>query len=157
MTVRAAVTVALAVALLGASLPTVERVRVQHADARIEGEVDRIQTVARSLAHSNDVVSDDGPPARTRVMVHLPVRSWGASRVTEFTVFPPETVADVRWQVRGGERRHRDSNGVTLATMGEGLTLHEGGRQRLVLELQRHDGERIVTVRRPEAGDTGVS
>jgi len=156
VTVRAAVSVALAAALLGASMPAVDRVRVQHADARIEGEVERLQTVARSVARSNDVVGDGGSPARARVTVHLPVRSWGASQVTEFTVLPPGDGAAVRWQVRGGERRHRTLNGVALAATGEELTVHEGGRQRLVLELRRLDGERTVVVRRPDTVGEGA-
>ena len=156
MTVRAAVSVALAVALLGASMPAVDRVRVQHADARIEGEVNRIQTVARSLSRANDVVGDGGSPARARVTVHLPVRSWGASQVSEFTVLPPGNRRDVQWQVRGGERRHRTLDGVTLAATGAGLTLHGGGRQRLLLELRRLNGERAVIVRRPDTAGRGV-
>jgi len=155
VTVRAVVAVALAAALLGASLPAVERARVQHADARVAGEVERLETVARSLTTSNDVVRGDGPPARARMTLHLPRRSWGSRTLSAFRVPPPASNSDVTWQVRGSDRIDRDLPDVDLAAPPDGITLREGGRHDLVLELRRHDGDRIVAIRRPATGGSG--
>lgn len=149
MTIRTVVTVALAAAIVAASLPAVERARVQHADARVEGEVERLERVASELAATNDPVGGDGPPARRHVTLRLPVKSWGATGLEWFRVPPPANSADATWRVRGGERRSRHLPAVGLAGRGDGLTVGDGGRQRIVLELRVRDGRRVVVVRRP--------
>lgn len=155
MTIRAVVSVALAAALLAVSLPAVDRARIQHADARIAGEVDRLETVARSLARENDLV-DHGPPASAGVTLHLPTQSWGASDVVGFRIRPPGATRDVSWRIRGGEQHARRLSGVTVAGPPTGLVLRDGGRHRLVLELRRRGGDRTVVVRRPN-GSAGTS
>lgn len=147
MTIRAVVTVALAAAVLGASLPAVERVRVQHADARVAGEVERVEQAARALAARNDPVPT-GTPARHRLTLRLPVRTWGSSGLERFRV-PPRAAPDVTWRVRGGDTRSRHIPDVRLAGPPGGLAIDHGGRERVVLELQKREGGRYVVVRRP--------
>ena len=149
MTIRAVVTVALAGALLAASLPAVDRSRVQHADARVAGEVERLAAIARSLDAGNDLVRGDGRPAQRRVTLHLPVGSWGASEVATVRIPPPEVSADVVWQVEGGERHRRLLDGVSLAGPPDGLVVRDGGRQRLRLALRERADRRTVVVSRP--------
>ncbi len=151
MTIRTVVTIALATALLAASLPVVERTRVQHANARVAGEVERLETVARSLASENDLVHGDGQPAHVRLTLHLPVESWGASAVETVRLPPPGEPGDVTWQVAGGEPQQRTIEGVAVAGPPGGLVLADGGRQRLRLELRPRNGQRTVVIRRPPA------
>lgn len=148
MTIRTAVTVALAAALLAASLPAVERARVVHSDARVAGEAERLERAATALAAENDAVTDGGPVARTHVTIRLPERSWGDSGVVEFRVPHRDREPDIRWQVEGGEPRRRHVPDVRLVGADEGLALRAGGRHRLVVELRRDDGGRTVVVRR---------
>lgn len=149
MTIRAVVTVALAAALLAASLPAVDQSRVQHADARVAGEVERLGSVARSLDAGNDLVRGDGQPAQRRVALHLPVGSWGASEVAAVRIPPPDAATDVVWQVEGGERHRRQLEGVSLAGPPDGLVVRDGGRQRVRLALRQQAGRRTVVVSRP--------
>jgi hypothetical protein len=151
VTIRTVVTVALAAALLAASLPVVERSRVQHANARVAGEVERLETVARSLARENDLVRGQGQPAKVRVTLHLPVESWGASGIETITIRPPDRGGDVGWRVAGGEQQRRQLDGVRVAGPPNGLVIADGGRQRLRLELRERDGRRTVVVSRPPA------
>jgi hypothetical protein len=151
VTIRAVVTVALAAALLAASLPAVDESRVQHADARVAGEVERLGSVARSLETGDDLVRGDGQPAQRRVTLHLPVTSWGASEVREVRIPPPDAGTDVVWQVEGGERHRRQLDGVSRAGPPDGLVVRDGGRQRLQLELRQLAGRRMVVVSRPPA------
>lgn len=154
MIVRTSVAVALAVALLAVSLPVAERARVDHSTATIDGELERVERSAVALEAENDVVSDNGPPARTRVTLRLPVRSWADSGVG--TVRFPETTAgsdgpDVIWAAAGGDRRNTTFPEVRLTGPPGGLVVDDGGRQRLVLALERAAGGRTVVVRRAEA------
>lgn len=149
MSVRTVVTVALAAAILAASLPAVDRARVQHADARVAGEVERLERAARALAAANDPVGDDGQPARRHVTLRLPIGSWGATGLERLYVPPPAGTADVRWRVRGGETRSRHLADLHVAGPPEGLSVDDGGRRRVLLELCVRDGRRTVVVRRP--------
>lgn len=150
MTIRTVVTVALAAAILAASLPAVERARVQQADARVAGELERLEQVARALVATNDPVTE-GTPARQRVTLHLPVRSWGSAGLELFRVPPPGPGPDpeVTWQVRGGRPHARQLPRIRLAGPSDGLTIGDGGRQRVVLELRTLDERPAVVVRRP--------
>lgn len=146
MTIRAAVTVTLAMALVAASLPAVEEARIRHSDDRVAAEVDRLELAAAALAGDNEVVPTD--PARSRLTLFLPRRSWGDSGLAHLSI-PAETGGiDVNWSVQGGPIRTRQA-AVDLVGAGDGLRIEAGGRQRLVLELRRRATERVVVVRRP--------
>lgn len=143
MIVRAVVAVALAAALLAATLPSVDRARVDHADARVAGEVERLERAATALAARNDLV-DDGQPARTHLTLRLPERTWGTAPVDAFRIPAAGGEADVRWTVDGGRTRQRRLDGVDLSGSTDGLALRTGGRHRLALELRAGgDGRRI--------------
>lgn len=150
MTLRVAFTVALALALLAASLPAIESARVQHSEARIAAEVQRLERAATALAAENDVV-DAGQPARARFTLHLPSRSWGDSGVGQFRIQPRCATRDVVWSARDGRRQSHRLSSVTLAGAAGGLAIPDGGRSRLVLELRREGDRRVVIVSRPRA------
>lgn len=146
MTIRAAVTVTLAMVLVAASLPAVEEARIRHSDDRVAAEVDRLERAAAALAGDNEVVPTD--PARSRLMLVLPRRSWGDSGFDYLSISNETGAVDVRWSVRDGPNRTRHT-AVDLVGAGDGLRIDAGGRQRLVLELHRRATERIVVVPRP--------
>lgn len=155
MTIRAAFGVALAAALLAVSLPAVDQGRVAHSDATVAGEVARLERVATALVAENDPVAVDGPPARTRVILRLPERSWGDSGVAAFRVPDGGNRTDVVWRVNGGEQRRRRLPGVRLVGADGGLVLRDGGRHRLVVERGDAAGEPTAIVRRPTRSATG--
>ncbi len=149
MTIRTVVTVALAVAMLGASLPAVDRARVQHADARVTSEVERLERAAEALAATNDPVPSGTTPARRLLTLRLPVQSWGAAGIDRFQVSPPTADADVVWRVQGGTVTARRLSAVRLAGPANGLHLDRGGRHRLRLELRSRENRPIVLVTQP--------
>lgn len=156
MIVRTAVAVALAVGLVAVSVPVVERARVDHSTATIAGEVERLERSAVALAAGNEVVPDDGPPARTRVTLSLPIRSWAESGVDTLRIPNGTGGPDVEWTATGGATRTRTFPDVRLSGPAEGLTIDDGGRQRLVLSLERRGDDRTVVVRRSGAGGAGA-
>ena len=150
MTLRVAVTVALALALLAASLPAIESARVQHSEARIAAEIQHLDRAATTLAAENDAV-EAGQPARARLTLHLPSRSWGDSGVEQVRFPPACATREVVWSARGGRRQSHRVSSVALAGAAGGLVIADGGRSRLVLELRRERGRRLVVVRRPRS------
>ena len=150
MTLRVAVTVALALALLAASLPAIELARVQHSEARIAAEVQRLDRAATALAAESDAV-ETGQSARARFTLHLPSRSWGDSGVGQFRILPGCTTRDVVWSARGGRQQSHRLSSVSLAGATGGLRIADGGRSRLVLELRRQGDRRLVIVRPPRS------
>lgn len=147
MIVRTTVAVALALGLLAVSLPVVERARVDHSAAAIAGEIERLERSGSALAAANEVVPDDGTPARTRLTLWLPRRSWGDSGV-DFVRFPAGTDGpDVIWRAGDGAVRRHTAPEFPLSGPPGGLVLGDGGRHRLVLELRDGDDGRRVVVR----------
>lgn len=156
MIVRTAVAVALAVGLVAASVPVVERARVDHSTATIAGEVERLERSAVALAAGNEVVPDGGSPARTRVTLSLPIRSWAESGVEAVRIQNGTGGPDVEWTATGGATRYRTFPDVRVSGPADGLAIGEGGRQRLVLSLERRGDNRTVVVRRPDADRAGA-
>lgn len=154
MTVRVAFTVALAVALLAASVPAIDAARVQHSEARVTTELQRLDREATALAAENDAVAG-GRPASARVTLHLPSRSWGERGLEEFRILPGCVTRDVVWRVRGGTTQSYRASPVPVAGPTDGLVIGDGGRYRLVLELRRQRGRRVVVARRP-ASNSGA-
>jgi hypothetical protein len=150
VTIRTTVTVALAMALLGASLPAVDEARRTHANGRVADELDRLDRVARGLMAENEVVQT-GQPARAWVTLYLPTPSWGSSGLSRLSIRGDKRGKDASWTVVGGARQSRQLS-VPLVGAGDGLTLAAGGRHRLVLELRSRGGERLVVVLRPREG-----
>lgn len=150
MTIRTATTVALALAVVGASLPAVEEVRRSHANSRVHAEIDRLEMIAADLAAENEVVP--GQPARARLTLTLPRGSWGSSGLATLSIPAGTTEHDVQWSLVGGTTRKRHLS-VRLVGAGEGLRLDAPGRHRLVLELRQRGGRRAVVVTRPTSAE----
>lgn len=155
---RVVVAVALATALVGASMPAVQTARVDHAHGRVDIELETLVETAARLQERNDPVPPDVGGARRTVVLHLPGRAWTATTVAYLIVpgpsseFPPGTV---RYRVADGRERTR-STGVPLVGPRGGLQV-TGGRHRLVLEyIQQEDGP-VVLVRHPELKSDAVA
>lgn len=160
---RVVVAVALAAALLGASMPAVDTARVDHAEAKMAAEVDRLAAAAERLRERNDPSPPGVPGARTEVRLHLPGSSWGTASLDYLSI--PGAVADsgganyteITWRVEGGRRTTRKLS-TPLVGSGGGLRLEGDGSRRVVLELTRRDGEPAVLARRLEfKSDGGAS
>jgi hypothetical protein len=148
---RVVVAVALATALLGAATPAVDDARIDHADARVETEVDELAATADRLVERNDPAPPGVRGARRLLTLHLPGPSWGSAGLDHLSV--PGPSADRRgvltWRVEGGRETTRWVS-VPLVGPDGGLSLRGGGARRVVLELVRRDDEPVVVVRRPE-------
>lgn len=145
MTVRSAVSVLLALALLAASLPGIQAGRVQHASARLEAAAGDLERVAAALARDNAVVSVD--PARTHLTLTLPTRSWGSTGTAAFAITARVGGPDITWRAHRANETTRTLERVTLVAADE-VRLETGGRHRLRLELDRRADRRVVVVSR---------
>lgn len=156
---RVVVAVALATALLGASMPAVESARTDHAHGRVDIELEALAATAARLQDRNDPVPPDVQGASRTVVVHLPDGAWTSGDIAYLVVpgptskYPPGTV---RYRVAGGRERTR-STGVPLVGPPGGLRM-AGGRHRLVLEYTRRADEPVVLVRHPDfKSDAGTT
>lgn len=170
---RAVLAVALAVALVAASLPVIDRARRDHADARIQSQLERLSSVARELATNNDPVPVGAAGARRTVRLHVPGRGWHTTGVAYLAVGgapgedTPETAGGdvLAWRLPGGPRRVRRIEGVDLRTVVDGrvasdrrpLLVRGSGRRTVQLALVRHRGRPVVLVRRFKPGDGTTS
>jgi len=167
---RAVLAVALAVALLAASLPAVDRARRDHADSQVRGQLERLATAARALAARNDPVPVGDAGATRALTLRLPARGWRSAGVAYVAIggVPGNATTDtpdgdvLAWRLAGGPPRVVRVEGVAVHTVaddriapdGRPLVLRESGRHRVELSLVRHRGRPVVLVRRfkPEDG-----
>lgn len=152
---RVVLAVVLASALLGATLPLVERARVGHSEAQVSSELDRLETAATDLADRNDPVPANRTGARRTLTLRLPENSWARAGVSRLTVGPASAPKPLRWQVDGGDVHHSRLADGLIVGPADGLELGSGGRKRVVLTLEQRGGEPSVVIRRPEAASSG--
>lgn len=144
--IRAVLAVALAVALLGVSLPAVEDVAIRRTNEEVRTALARFAGAAERLAATNDPAPGAGTGARTTVTVHVPEPGWGAAPATVHVGACPgraDLPAGDRlcWRVDDGTL-HRRRTGVALR--GD-LTLGPG-RHRLRLRLVGRDRVAVAEV-----------
>jgi hypothetical protein len=136
--IRAVLAVALAVALLGVSLPVVEEAGRAHSDARVTNELDRVESAAEAL-RARSAAATQGVTARRTLSLSLPERTWAHPGLARLTVPAPGSRAEVTWRVEGGPEHGRRLLGGDIVGPPGGLTLREGGTREVVL-LLRPDG-----------------
>lgn len=167
---RAVLAVALAVALLAASLPAVDRAQRDHADSQVRSQLERLATAARALAARNDPVPVGNAGATRTVTLRLPARGWRSTGVAYVAIggVPENAATDtpdgdvLAWRLAGGPPRVARLEGVAIHTVSDGrvapdgrpLVVREPGRHRVELSLVRRRGRPVVLVRRfkPEGG-----
>jgi hypothetical protein len=133
--IRAVLAVALAVALLGVSLPVVEEAGRAHSDARVTNQLDRVESAAQAL-RTRSVAATQGVTARRTLSVSLPERTWAHPGLARLTVPPPGDRVEVTWRVVGGTEHSRRLLGGDVVGPPGGLTLREGGTTRVALLLR---------------------
>lgn len=156
MAVRVVLAVALAVALVGASTPAIERARVDAANARVGSEVAALLEAARQLRAKNDPVPADAPGARVRVTLALPGATWGRTGIDSVAIGN----GTVSWRVDGGTRHVRRS-AHPLHGRGRGpagtLVIDASGPIHLELRLVDVEGRETVVVGRGFISEDGPS
>lgn len=154
--IRAVLAVALAVALLGVSLPAIEKAGRAHSDARVTTQLDRVESAAETLRRRS-AAARQGDTARRTLSLALPERTWAHPGLARLTVPPPGKGGCATWRVEGGPTHSRRLLGGDLVGPPGGLTLREGGTRKVVL-LLRPNG--TVQLRRltflPEHGSTAA-
>lgn len=151
MNLRVVVAVALATALLGASMPVVEDARVAQGDARVAGALDRVERAATELRARNDALADREAAATRELTLHLPSGTWGTAGLARLDLDSTDGPGSrVTWRVRGGSDHVRHLTGVTLAPDEGANRRLTGGRVTVRLELVRRDGHRRVLLAVPD-------
>ncbi len=139
--IRAALAVVLAAALLAASLPAVDDVRRDRADAAVRAEVGAVERAAADLFESDE----PGAGARRVVAVDLPAASWSVAEAESVAVRRNGTVS---WQVAGHVRTRRPTDPPLQPAGDRPIVLDPTGRTRLALTLSGSRDDPTVTVRR---------
>lgn len=141
---RVVLVVLLAVGVVGASLPAVERARVASTDTRLEGEVSSLRTALADLLARDD----PGAGARRVVTLRVPARSWGHAGVARLAVGVGDTRSErVVWRTRGGRERSVRLPVPVDARDGDAFRVAAAGRHRLMLALRTGPGGPVVVAR----------
>lgn len=162
MTLRAALAVVLAAALVAASLPAIESARVRASEEAARRAAHDVTTVAQALARESDPVPRDAGGARRTVELAVPERGPGTAELAYLAVggrpgglAPRDTDAGdvLAYRVRGGpERVVRVDVDLRMVENGtvrsDDAPLVLRGDSRLHLRLVRLDGEPVVLVSR---------
>lgn len=141
--IRVVLAVALASALLGAALPTVERAERDRNAALAAGELERLADRAERLAADNDPVEAGNDPAAVTVAVAPPR--------PRFTDGGRLVVRDDRlawWPERG-----RNETVETSVPIRVEAPIRLTSRTRLRLSFVRVGGEGVVRIERQRAGE----
>lgn len=137
--IRALLAVALAAALLAASLPAIESAAADRTAAELDRDAARLERAGASL------LADDDPGARRVVTVSLPADSLVAVGVHAFAVDCNPGCA-VRYTLQNGVTRTRRL-ALPLAFPDGVVRFGTPGEHRLTLELLDGDDGRVVAVR----------
>ncbi|WP_135851645.1 DUF7311 family protein [Halorussus salinus] len=156
MTLRLLLAVAVAVALVAAATPAIDRARVSRAELLAERDADRLAAAATALA------AEESPGARRTVTVSLPPRSPTAAAVLLAIggVASGEKVEDsperdvLAFSIAGGPRRVRRvgtdlrvvRDGAVAESDAAALVLRGGETYAVTLRLRRVDGRLTVVV-----------
>lgn len=146
--VRTLLTVVVATALLGASLPALDDARVDRTERRLDASATRLTDVAAGLVATDDPVPMGARGASRTVVVTLPSAGVADARAASLSVggLPnashPSTVG---YRVAGQPPRRLDT-GVRFVT-GERPLVLSPGRHTLRLTLVRVEGRVGVHVR----------
>lgn len=126
--VRTLLTVVVAAALLGASLPAVDDARTTRTDARLDTTAAHLTAVASDLVATDDPVPDDTHGASRTVVVTVPSGGFADARAAYLSVggLPNASQpATVGYRVAGQPPRRVDS-GVRFVTGDAPLVLAPG-------------------------------
>jgi hypothetical protein len=140
--IRVLLAVAIAMALLAASLPAVETARTDRTAAELQRTAERIERAGAALLA--DEAADAG--ARRVVEITLRARSLTTAGVERFAVSCGESCA-VRYRLHGGTRGTHRLGSLPLSTPAGPVVFSRPGTHRLVLGLTGNRNERLVTVR----------
>lgn len=141
--IRVVLTIALASALLGAALPTVERAERDRNAALAAGELERLTDRAERLAADNDPVEAENDPAAVTVAVTPPQPL--------FTDGGRLVVRDDRlawWPARGSNETVEASVPIRVEA-----PIQLTSRTRLRLSFVRADGEGAIRIERQRVGE----
>jgi len=138
--IRAVLAVALAAALLSASLPAVDAAAADRTAAALDRDIDRLGHAGASL------LADDDPGARRVVTLTLPGASLTAAGVDSLSI-GCKPRCTVRYTLDGGASRTRRLP-FSLTTPDGPIRLASPGEHRLILRLVDAGGEggRTVTI-----------
>lgn len=149
MIYRVVLAVALATALVAATMPALADARRERASAVVADQAESLERIGKRLVATEDPVETAG--ARRLVAFRLPARQWSSARVDRVAIRPARDDGPARIDLRvaGGRTGTHAMLGVPLGTPdGRPLVLRTTGRHRLVLSLDGRRGAPRVTVRR---------
>jgi hypothetical protein len=138
--------------MIAAALPAIDDARAGRTAAVIEGTVDRLERVGRSLATSEDAVGSRQLAATRLVEFGLPSRSLTAARAPFVSVGgPPDGPGNrstVTYAVSASTRRRHLRLPVPVRTPDGPVVFRDSGRHAVSIALvRRADGPELVVSR----------
>lgn len=147
--IRVVLAVVLTVALVGLSMPAIERGGAVAAEETVRSEMAAIDRAATSLLETDDVPPDGQPGPRRYVTVTLPSESVTSATVASVSIERRDDASVARYRVAGRAERLVHLEAPIVCACDGALVLEGTGERRLRLTLERTgDGDRIVVVER---------
>lgn len=143
--VRTLLTVIVAAALLGASLPAVDDARTSRSETRLDTAAVRVGEAATALAANEDPVPVGEQGASRTLLVRLPSGSFAEARTAYLSVgglpnaSAPTTPTTLGYRVAGQPPRQREAS-VPLFTDAKPLVLGPGTHRLRLTLVRTHAG-----------------
>ncbi|WP_049984537.1 hypothetical protein [Halorubrum sp. BV1] len=153
--IRVVLTVAVAVALLAASMPALETARVTTTTERLDSEVDRIERATARVVSGSVAVTEPSLAARASVTVRAPSGVTAASidriALVEVAGPRPDTPVALRYRPTGGRDRYlplrTDAVPARIDLATGVIDLRPGGESRLELRYVDDGGPTVRITR----------
>lgn len=129
--IRAILAVACAIALVAASLPAIDDVRTERAEAALETEIDRFDRAA-AVAADADHPRAGGPGAQRAVRIDLPVAGL-LTADADWIVLGADSGRLVRYRVAGGTERTATLSVPVRTADGSPVNCSAAGSHRIIL------------------------
>lgn len=142
--IRVILAVACTIALVAASLPAIDDVRTERAEAAVETEIDRFDRAVAAAADA-DRPRSDAPGAQRAVLIDLPAAGLSTAEIDRI-ILGVGSGRLVRYQVDGGTERTTTLSVPVRTADGSPVDCSTAGTHRIVLRPDPEDDGVVGTV-----------
>lgn len=147
--IRTVVAVLLTVAIVGASVPALERGAAVNSENAVEAEITKIGDAATSLYTNEQAPPRNVSGPQRQLTVTLPRDTLQLDPVANLTIDRREKFSVVSYRIEGQPRQRTTIDApIVNTTFGNTTTLQGAGERDIRLELRKHNSTSVVVLSR---------